>query len=293
MSDFLTTREVADLLRIKERKVYELVSDNAIPVSRVTGKLLFPRDLVDAWVRRNVEFGGDPESLAEPPLVIAGSHDPLLDWAIRESGSGIATFFDGSLDGLGRMARGKAVAAGLHAFEAETGDWNRAHVVRHLKGRPVVLVEWARRMQGLVVAPGNPHGVKGVGDLAGLRFVPRQADAGSRLLFDHLLAQSGLDAGAVEILERPARSESDVALAIAEGKADVGLAIESVARQYRLGFVPVQAERYDLLVWRRSWFDPPLQALFGFCRTAEFAARAAEFGGYDVSGFGTVHINGP
>src|SRR5690606_9765626 len=139
----------------------------------------------------------------------------------------------------------EAVAAGLHIFEAETGDWNIGHVRRQLHGQPVVLVEWAQRRQGLVVPRGNPKQLTGVLDLAGKRFVARQPEAGSSVLLDHLLQRAGIDRRKVTFLERPARSEADVALAVAEGKADAGLAVESVARQYRLGFVPVQRERYD------------------------------------------------
>ena len=92
MADFLTTKEVAELLRIKERTIYDLVKEGSIPVSRVTGKLLFPRELVEAWVRRSAQTKSGIDSVLQPPLVLAGSHDPLLDWALRESGSGIATF---------------------------------------------------------------------------------------------------------------------------------------------------------------------------------------------------------
>ena len=112
LPQFLTTKEVAALLRIKERKVYELATDGAIPVSRVTGKLLFPRDLVEMWVQQHVEYLGGRESLRQHPSVLAGSHDPLLEWALRESGSGLAVYFDGSLDGLERLAQGTGVAAG-------------------------------------------------------------------------------------------------------------------------------------------------------------------------------------
>ncbi len=113
MPEFLTTKEVAALLRIKERKVYELVSDNAIPVSRVTGKLLFPREMIEAWVWQHADYAAGTEGLHGRPPVLAGSHDPLLEWALRESGSELAAFFDGSLDGLARLAAGKAIAAGL------------------------------------------------------------------------------------------------------------------------------------------------------------------------------------
>src|ERR1700757_1660854 len=100
---FLTTRELASLLRIKERRIYDLVARNALPVRRVTGKLLFPRVEIDQWMRRN---GGVPEQPAAAgiisapllPVVVAGGHDPLLEWVLRESRSGIAAFLDGALD---------------------------------------------------------------------------------------------------------------------------------------------------------------------------------------------------
>lgn len=293
MTEFLTTKEVAALLRIKGRKVYELVSDNAIPHSRVTGKLLFPRDMVEAWVRRHVDFREGVEGLVERQQVVAGSHDPLLDWALRESGSGLATFFDGSLSGLTRLAEGGAVAAGMHVYEPEAENWNRAHIRERIPGMPVILVEWAMRTQGLVLASGNPQDIASIADLAGRRVIPRQQEAGSRVLLEYLMKKAGLDPAAMTMLDPPARSEADVALAVADGKADAGLAVETVARQHRLDFLPLFRERYDLAVWRRDWFEPPLRSLISFARTPAFAERAAELGGYDITGLGTVRYNGP
>ena len=239
--------------------------------------------MVEAWVRRHVEFREGTEGLVARPAVVAGSHDPLLEWALRESGGGLATFFDGSLSGLKRLGEGGAVAAGM----------NRRHLAETMPGMPVVLVEWAQRQQGLVLPPGNPGKVASVADLAGRRLMPRQRAAGSRLLLEYLMQRDGIAADAITLLDPPARSEADVALAVADGKADAGLAVETVARQYRLGFVPLFRERYDLAVWRRDWFEPPLQALMSFARSAAFAERADALGGYDVSGLGTVRYNGP
>lgn len=292
MPEFLTTKEVAALLRIKERKVYELVAERAIPVSRVTGKLLFPREMIEAWVLRHAELRGGTEGLHRRPPVLAGSHDPLLEWALRESESELATLFDGSLDGLARLAAGKAIAAGLHVFEPEAEDWNRGHLAASLPGSPVVLIEWAWRVQGLIVPAGNPRRIAGLGDLAGRSLIPRQAQSGSHLLFDHLLRAAGLDPTRLELVTPPARSEAEVALAVAAGKADAGFAVETVARQFQQGFVPLFRERYDLAIWRREFFEPPLQKLLGFCRNAAFRRRAEELGGYDVSGLGRVHYNG-
>jgi putative molybdopterin biosynthesis protein len=261
----------------------------------VTGKLLFPRAELDDWLKRNSERYEGLDGVAERPAIVAGSHDPLLDWALREAGSGLATFFDGSLDGLERMARGDAIAAGLHLLEPADGghDWNRSHVEQRLRGQPVVLIEWARREQGLIVPPGNPQKLAQPGDLAGRRLIPRQREAGGALLLDHLLTTANLSAEAIETVDPPARTEADVALAVADGKADAGLGLAAMARQFRQDFVPLVRERFDLVIWRRAYFEPPLQRLIAFCRSQRFAARAGEFGGYDVAGFGTVHYNGP
>jgi putative molybdopterin biosynthesis protein len=113
------------------------------------------------------------------------------------------------------------------------------------------------------------------------------------LLLQQLLEAEGLSLDALDMVDPPARTEADVAIAIADGKAEVGLGLAAMARQFRLDFVPLVRERYDLLIWRRAFFEQPLQRLFAFCRTAAFAARARDLGGYDIGDFGRVHYNGP
>lgn len=293
---YMTTREVADLLRLKERKVYDLVAVGDIPCVRVTGKLLFPRDLIEAWLARNLEYKPGVESLAQRPPICAGSHDPLLDWALREADTGLAVSFGGSLDGLRRLAKAESVMAGMHLADEDAAvgaSWNVGHVRRQLAGQPVVVLEWARRAQGLIVAPDNPLGFKSAKDLRRRRVIGRQRAAGAFVLLERLLAQAGLKLTDLNLCEAPARTEADVAAAVAEGKADAGLAIQAVARQYRLGFVPLVEERYDLVIWRRDVFEPSVQRLLTFCQTETFLERARALGGYDVSRLGTVHYNGP
>ena len=177
-------------------------------------------------------------------------------------------------------------------FEPRDDDFNREHVARRLAGQPVVLIELFRRRQGLVVAPGNPRGIRSVEDLAGLRVAARQKDSGSHVLLEHLLSESRVARGGITMSDPPARSEADVAMAVADGGADAGLAIESAARTYRLDFVPLSQERYDLLVWRREYFQAPVQTLLRFCRGEAFAERAGALGGYDLTGLEQVHYNG-
>lgn len=290
----LTTREVAQYLRIKERKVYDMVRDKTIPCTRVTGKWLFPKVLIDAWLAEGTwsgPAGTVPQAQAQAPRVICGSHDPLLEWSLRESGSELAMLSGGSLDGLARFAAGQAVIAGLHVLDGGTGDYNRPAVQQAAAGLPVVLIQWAWRQQGLVVAAGNPRGIQSIADLEGKKVAVRQRQAGSRILFDHLVAGAGLKPAGLDLLDPPLRSETDLGLAVFEGKAHAGLAVAAVARQYKLDFVPLTRERYDLLIRRRDYFDQPFQKLLAFARTPAFQARAREMEGYDVSHTGKVEFN--
>jgi excisionase family DNA binding protein len=289
--DYLTTSEVAAYLRVKERTVYDLVARKAIPCSRVTGKLIFPRRLVDRWVDANVHMA-EGAALTPPPIV-GGSSDPLLEWALRESGSGLATLFEGSTAGLKRFAEAEALAVGLHLKHSEGSDYNR-EAVRSLAGvHDLVLIEWAEREQGLVVARGNPLGLSEIGDLAGKqpRIVVRQAGAGGGVLFEALLDKAGIDRAALRIRERAALTEADVASSVADGEADCGLAIGAVARRFGLDFVPLHRERFDIACRRRDYFEAPLQRLFAFARTDAFAEKAAQFGHYGIEGTGTVRFN--
>ena len=293
-TEYLTTREVAALLRIKERKVYDLAASGQVPCSKSMGKLLFPRAEIEAWLAAGQPPQARPRSARATalPNVMLGSHDPLLEWALRESGSGIAAYFDGSGDGLARFADGEGLAAGLHLFDAAARTWNVSAVAGPFAERPVVLVEWARRQRGLIIGPrAVQRGVAGLADIAGLRLAARQAGAGAQQLFTTLCAEAGVataDRADATVL----RSETDAALAVLEDKADVSFGLQALAGQYKLAFVPMIEERYDLLVDRRSWFEPPMQALLRFCAGTAFQQRAAELAGYDVGDLGRVHFNG-
>ena len=121
-----------------------------------------------------------------------------------------------------------------------------------------------------------------------VRLVARQEGAGSRLLFEHLLREQHLDPTALHFIYPPVRSETELALAVRDGKADAGFGIAAVARQCRVDFVPLHRERYDLVIRHWEYFEPPFQRLLAFTRTTRFVEKAAEFGGYEITGIGHV-----
>ena len=289
----MNTREVADYLRIKERKVYDLVAQRRIPCTRAAGKWLFPKELIDQWLIHSAEGLPTAAPILEPPTILSGSHDPLLDWAVRESSCGLAVLFNGSLDGLERFASGDALACGLHVLDKEGGDYNTHLFERRFATEPVVAIEWAWREQGLIVAKGNPYGLQSITDIVDKPFAMRQKEAGSHVLLDHLLHQADLDLTALQAASTPFRSETEVAMAIASGQAQAGLGVAAAAYSFNLDFVMLARERYDLLVRRRQYFMPVFQKLLAFMHLPEFQERAEMLGGYDLSGSGQVRYNAP
>lgn len=289
-TEFLTTKELAELLRIKERRVYDLAASGDVPCSRATGKLLFPRKAIDQWL---VENGSGFSQLRhkDRPAVLVGSHDPLLEWALRSSGSGLASLFDCSDDGLKRFKDGEALAAGLHLYQAKGEQWNVPFVSDDAELRRAVLVEWAERERGFIVANGNPKKIKTFKDLKNVKIAPRQEGAGAAYLFQELASEAGVKLKKSDFLSA-LNSEMDAALAVADGKADVTFGLKSYAAQFHLDFVPLITERYDLMICRKGWFDGPFQSLIAFTGRGEFVKRAKELQGYDISGQWSVRYNG-
>jgi putative molybdopterin biosynthesis protein len=289
----LTTSEVADYLRIKERKVYEMVSEATIPCTKVMGKWLFPQDEIDRWLAANlVRPDGVPP--AEPMPIVGGSHDPLLEWALRESLSGLATLPEGSEAGLRRFVAGELVAAAihLHALEDEAADANVEAMKVAGNLYDAVLIGFARREVGLLTAAGNPLGLRDLRDVAErrARLAVRPDGAGAQLLLLSLLHRTNILRNHLTFVSPACPTGPDVAQAIRAGRADCGIAIRAVAGAAGLDFVPILWEHFDIIVRQRHYFRPQLQSLMRFLMSDAIKARAAEFGGYDLAGAGQVRF---
>jgi excisionase family DNA binding protein len=290
MPDLLTTEEAAVYLRLSERKLYELVANGAVPCTKVTGKWLFPRAALDRWLVAGLVLPALAQAPAPP--IVGGSHDPLLEWVLRESGSGLASLPEGSEAGLRRLARGEITAAAIHVHRLD-GDDEAANLdaVADAPGlHDVVVIACARREQGLVLAPGNPLQLCDIAGVAAsrARLALRPQGAGAQLLLLALLARAGLAFDALALVKPVCPTGADIAQAVRSGRADCGIATRAVAQAAGLDFVPLTWERFDLALHQRDYFRPGLQALFKFVRTAAFRDRAAELAGYDVSEAGDV-----
>jgi len=293
---YLTTEEAAAYLKMGTRKLYDLAAHGDAPCSKVTGKWLFPRAALDRWVETGMTQTQPPP---EPPPIIAGSHDPLLEWALRRAATGLALLCEGSGAGLARLDRGEATIAAIHLHELGADDdaANARGVAARSGLADAVVVGFARREQGLVAASGDPLGLIGADDplaaaiAAKARFGLRQTGAGAQLLLERLLSRGARRLADLAAIGAPFATGADLAAAIRAGEADCGVVSRSAAATLGLPFAPLAWENFDLVMRRRAYFEPGPQALFALMRAPLFAGQAARLTGYDVREAGLVRLN--
>lgn len=289
---FLTTKEVAQLIKVNEKMVYSLVSDKGLPATKITGKWLFPRKLVEEWLEMNVINGQRPGPTLSSDtgiLLLAGSDDPLLQKTLslfHSKTNGTTAFFAnlGSMGGLKSLRRGVCHIGVSHLLQDDHSDYNFDFAEKELERSPV-FVNFSKREQGLLVQKGNPKRIETVADLVepGVSIVNRPLGTGTRLLLDYEIAKSDIMASGIEGYQKEMARHLDVGLEILAGRADAAPAIRAVAVMLDLDFIPLRWERFDLLVMRERFFERAIQSFIGMLHDEQFENMAHSLGGYDVS----------
>ena len=304
------TRKVAspmgeeEFMRVTVGQVGERVVATPLPrgagvlmsLVRADGIVRVPRHEqgYEAGAQVEVELYRTPESIRRT-IVAIGSHDLTLDLLAdelgrRHPGLGLSSANVGSLGGLLALARGEAHLAGSHLLDEVSGEFNVSYVRRLLPDMPVILLGFVQREQGLIVPKGNPQGITGLADLIrpDVSFVNRQRGAGTRVLLDYRLRQVGIDVRAIQGYERQEYTHLAVAAAVASGAATTGMGIRAAARALELDFVPLDLERYDLVIPRQFFESQLLAPLLAIICDPAFAARVEALGGYATPQIGQV-----
>ena len=289
----LNTKEAAQFLNINEKMIYTLISEKGLPATKVTGKWLFPKQLIEQWLEnQTINYPKTPIPL--PPyhglLIICGSNDLLLDRTISLFNNlypeHLAVFGNiGSLGGLKALGRDLCHVASSHLLQEDEEEYNFDFVIQEIGGETPVLVNFCRRQQGFIVAKGNPRSISAVSDLGQpkIKIANRPLGTGTRLLLDRELEKAGLDGTKIEGYSQEFRSHLDVAMEVLSGRADAAPAIKPVAGLLDLDFVPLRWERYDLLVSKEHFFEQGVQLFLSLLHEPEFRDIAQKLDGYDLS----------
>jgi len=301
-----TPEEVAKILNISKYTVYELIKRDELAAYRVGRKVRVDSADIEAFKRnsRNITSFTAP---ALPPvssgsytssdegLIICGQ-DMTLDILTRhlEKRFPHVRFLRqniGSIDGLMALYRGMANVVTAHLWDSDTNEYNTPYVRRILPGHRAVLINMVYRTEGFYVAKGNPKKILTWADLArsDIRFVNRERGSGARVLLDEHLRIQGITHQSVNGYSNEEMSHVAVASNIARGEADVGLGIEKAAQQVsNVDFVPLQIERYDLVVRKEDIDRPYFQALMSILKSSAFRNEVLGIGSYDVTSMGEI-----
>jgi len=291
-----------EFVRVRVGRVGERIMATPLPRGAGTITSLTRADAIIRIPRltEGIEEGGATEAellvgkdAIDNTVVIIGSHDLALDllasWVTRGDPSlRLSSNHVGSLEGIIALKKGYAHMAGSHLLDPATGEYNLPYIHKYLAGVEVRVIHLAYRQQGFILLPGNPRGITGLSDLVrdGVRFINRQRGSGTRVLLDHLLEREGIDPAQINGYQGEEFTHLGVAVAIESGRADVGLGIYGAAKALGLDFVPVEQERYDLIIPHEHFDDPQIQKVIGVLRSEEFQAEIEGLGGYDTSRMG-------
>jgi excisionase family DNA binding protein len=294
---FLNTKEVAQFLDVNEKMIYALVSEKGLPATKVTGKWLFPKRLVETWLESHIANAPISASMSSSPktLILVGSHDILLEKTMdlfnRLHPDYLAVFGNvGSMGGLKALSRGLCHAASSHLLQDNETEYNFDFAHQEFGSGLPAVVNFCRREQGIIMARGNPKAIHDVSDLGreGIKVANRPEGTGTRLLLDRALQKLGIKGSDIDGYGNEFRSHLDVAVEILTGKADAAPAIKPVASLLGLDFISLRWERYDLLIAKDRFFDQGVQLFLGLLHEPEFRVLAENMDGYDLSHSGKM-----
>lgn len=296
--EMLTTKEVAEYLSINEKQVYRLIKEKKIPATRITGKWLFPKGLIDEWIMKSARESviiPDKQGAKENQVVIAGSNDLALELLAKNSTIQHPRYtFSisniGSLAGLIALQNGNCHISASHLLDQETGEYNSSFINKHFPEMKIVALNLAHREQGLIVKKGNPLGINTLKHLANkkITYINRQEGSGTRVLLDYRIKENGIDPADIRGYSRIAYTHMEVALEIFSGSANAGLGIFAVARQLDLDFIPLATERFDLIIPTENYTSKAVKTLRSVLGSDEFKTNMAQLGGYDTRDTGKI-----
>ncbi len=297
--EMMNTKEVARYLGIHEKQVYALIGSKRIPATRVTGKWIFPRKLIDEWIESNAKAGLEQAQKKtrrmESALLASGSNDLVLDLLQTHTKRAYPDFYlfsasTGSTEGLKALNLGYTDIAWSHLFDPATGDYNVPFLPTYVPDVKPVVVNLYYRELGFVLAPDNPLKIRGFEDLSrpDLRLVNRQKGSGTRVLLDHNLERLAIEPSTIKGYDREYNTHLEVGLAVLSGEADVGLATIAVSKLLGLHFIPIKEERFDMILTESKFFSRPVQAIMNVLTSKEFRTSVARLAAYSFRDSGKI-----
>jgi excisionase family DNA binding protein len=297
--EMMNTKEVAHFLGIHEKQVYALIKSKRIPSTRVTGKWVFPKKLIDGWIESNAQKSlgqaREKSRRVEGALLASGSNDPILDILHTYMRNLYPEFYiltanTGSTDGLKALNKGYTDIAWSHLFDPKTGEYNIPFLPNYVPDIKPVVVNLFCRDLGFLVTAKNPLGIHGFEDLARkeVKFINRQKGAGTRVLLDFNLKRLRIPSSQITGYEKEVYTHLEVGISILSKESDVGIATVAVSKFFGLSFIPITTESFDMILDQSTFFEKGVQAFMEVLNSDGFRKRITKLGNYDFKNSGKI-----
>tara|TARA_B110000114_G_scaffold181308_1_gene218540 strand:- start:7241 stop:8155 length:915 start_codon:yes stop_codon:yes gene_type:complete len=288
---FMSVKQVSNYLHLNEKKIYALIGEGHIPATKITGKWMFPKELIDKWMLDSTHNG-----LLHDRLIIAGGDDPLIYrvvLAMMEAlgNKALITYSPSSTrQGLDLLNSNKVDVSCIHwGPEQESIRRHPSLLQQYQKHHSWILIRAFKREQGLmyrtnssVIKPNIP----GLFDQK-YRWSVRQTGSGGQRFLMEILSQHGLNYDGLNI-SATARSEREAASNVALQTADIASGTRAIATEFGLDFISLGWEAFDFVVPRNIWFRHLFQNLITHIKSDRGQAISIQLGGYQLNECGDI-----
>ncbi len=288
---FMNVKQVSGYLHLNEKKIYALVSKEQIPATKITGKWMFPKELIDKWMLDSTHNG-----LLHDRLIIAGSDDPLLHRIVNEfteslGNKAIITYTaTGTRNGLDLLNANKVDACCIHwGPENESITRHPSLLQQYTQNHNWVLIRAFKREQGLMYHSSLLEGTPEIPEIFDqkYRWTIRQASSGVQRFLMEILSKYRLNADLLNV-SMTALSEREAAASINLQKSDVAAGTRAIANEFGLDFISLGWEVFDFAIPRNIWFRHLFHNLMGRINSDTGQRIANHLGGYQISNCGKL-----
>ena len=294
-----TIEEVAQLLKVSKLTVYDLVKKGDLPVFRVGRQMRVDRADLQGYIQKRKTGNASSTPVVArqtkklPKMIISGQDvvlDVLAKYMEKRQSSKVLRSHEGSFNGIMAMYNGECDIASLHMFDGDTGDYNTPYVKKIFVSHPFLLINVVSRRAGFYVQQGNPLQLESFKDFKTKSFtlINREKGSGARTLLDEQLRIHHIAPSMIDGYDKEEMSHLDVASAVANGHADVGIGVEKIAKLVNVDFIPVIRERYDIVLLKTPDNQQLIDTVKEILTSADFQSEVAALGDYDVSQMGQV-----
>ncbi len=291
-----TIEEVAQLLKVSKLTIYDLVKKGDLPVFRVGRQMRVDTTDLQLYIQKR-KTGATPSStatLTKNNKIIISGQDLVLDllgkYIEKKHSNKVLRSHEGSFNGVMAMYNGECDIASLHMYDGDSGDYNTPYLKKIFVSHAYILINIISRRAGFYVQKGNPLQIQSFDDFKtkSLKLMNREKGSGARILLDEQLRIHHISPSTIEGYQHEEMSHIDVASAVANGHADIGIGIEKIAKLINVDFIPLVLERYDIVLLKTPDNLQLIDTVKAILTSADFQSEVAALGDYDLTQTGQV-----